>query len=72
MFKNLHLLLFLLISFGLINNASATEVAAASAPEAQRSITQHSAKCNGKTIKYSVHAGDHFLYDEERTPKDTI
>lgn len=41
-------------------------------PELQQSITEHSGTFNGKKITYSVHAGDHFLYDDKHAPKANI
>jgi hypothetical protein len=41
-------------------------------PELQQSITEHSGTFNGKKITYSVHAGDHFLYDDKLAPKANI
>ena len=72
MSNTLYTLIFLLLTLSCIGKVLATEQPVATDPEARMSITQHSAKFNGKTVKYSVHAGDHFLYDEHRTPKANI
>ena len=41
-------------------------------PELQQSITQHNGTFNDKKISYTVHAGDHFLYDDKQAPKANI
>lgn len=56
----------------LLSTVSLAEEQPTPIPEVQVSVTEHSAKFNGKTIKYTVHAGDHFLYDDNQQPKANI
>lgn len=41
-------------------------------PPLQQSITEHSGIFNGTKITYTVHASDHYLYDDKQNPKANI
>lgn len=64
--------LCLLLSAMLVLPVQAEEDNAPSVPDAQMSVTQHKAKINGKTVKYSVHAGDTHLKNAKGEPQASI
>jgi len=71
--RTLSLVLVLLsLSISNFSLSAATDETPRPVPKLQQSITEHSGTFNGKKITYTVHAGDHFLYDDKQAPKANI
>lgn len=72
---NKYLTVFMLlvgsVSFS-VSVAAADEKATTPDAEAVMNVTQHKARINGKTVKYSVHAGDTHLKNKDGKPSASI